>query len=326
MNTASNITLDDIVAARQRIAPWLSPTPFRHYPLLDELVGHGIRVLVKHENHNPVNSFKVRNGLAAVTALPMDVAARGVIAASTGNHGQGVAFAGNKLGVPVTICVPVGNNPEKNAAIRALGATLIETGENYDESVRACSDIAARDGLTILHSTNNRDVLAGAGTMSLEMLEQAPDVSAMVIAVGGGSQVIGAITAARTLKPSLRVYGVQSSDAPAQYESWKARRRLPSVPSHTFAEGIATTVAYEMTFAGLCEGLADFVTVPDREIGQAVRDLWRVTHNLVEGAGATGFAGLKALAPHLAGETVGVVLSGGNLSSEIAAKIFSGAM
>ena len=324
MTMSPNITLDDIVAARQRIAPWLSPTPVRHYPLLDELVGHGVRVLVKHENHNPVNSFKVRNGLAALTALPLDVAARGVAAASTGNHGQGVAFAGHQLGVPVTICVPRGNNPEKNAAIRALGATLVEIGANYDESVHACAEIARRDGLTILHSTNNRDVLAGAGTLSLELLEQAPDVSAMMIAVGGGSQAIGAITAASELKPSLRVFGVQSREAPAQYESWKARQRLAPMASGTFAEGIATTVAYEMTFDRLCDGLAGFVTVPDAEIAQAVRDLWRVTHNLIEGAGAAGFAGVKAMGAELAGETVAVVLSGGNLSSEMAVEILAG--
>ena len=324
MATSPPLTLDDIIAARRRITAWVRPTPVRHYPLLDELVGHGIRVLVKHENHNPVNSFKVRNGLAALTALPADVAARGVAAASTGNHGQGVAFAGYKLGVPVTICVPRGNNPEKNAAIRALGATLVEMGANYDESVHACAELALRNGLTILHSTNNREVLAGAGTLSLELLEQAPDVTAMVIAVGGGSQAIGAITAAREMKPSVRVFGAQSREAPAQYEAWTARRRLEPMASRTFAEGIATTVTYEMTFDRLREGLAGFVTVPDTEIAQAVRELWRVTHNLIEGAGAAGFAGLKALAEELRGETVAVVLSGGNLSSEMAVKILAG--
>ncbi|MEP6836128.1 MAG: threonine/serine dehydratase [Gemmatimonas sp.] len=326
MTTAVNLTLTDIIAARERIAPWLNPTPVRHYPLLDKLVGHGIRVLVKHENHHPVNSFKVRNGLAAVTGLPLNLAARGVAAASTGNHGQGVAFAGNKMGIPVTICVPVGNNPEKNEAIRALGARLVEQGANYDASVQACAELAEREGLTVLHSTNNRDVLAGAGTLSLELLEQAPEVSAMVIAVGGGSQVMGAITAASALKPSLRVYGVQSCEAPAQYESWKAGARLAPIASRTIAEGIATAVAYEMTFDGMREGLAGFGTVTDREIAQAVRDLWRVTHNLVEGAGAAGFAGLRAMAPALEGETVAIVLSGGNLSSEMAVQILSGAI
>lgn len=325
MTSAPPVSWNDVLAARLRLAPYLDASPVRHYPLLDELVGHGIRVLVKHENHLPVNTFKVRNGLSALTALPFDVAARGVAAASTGNHGQGVAYAGQKLGVPVTICVPVGNNPEKNAAIRALGATLVESGANYDECILACEAIATRNSYTIIHSTNNRDVLAGAATLSLELLEQAPDVSAMVIAVGGGSQVVGALVAAAANKPSLRVYGVQSEEAPGQHEAWRAGHLIPPIPSRTFAEGIATAGAYEMTFPVLRE-LSDFVLVPDAAIAQSVRDLWRVTHNLIEGSGAAGFAGLRKLAPTLAGQTVAVVLSGGNLSTEMAVRILSGAI
>lgn len=325
MTSQSPFTWDDVVSARARLAPYLEPTPLRHYPLLDELVGHGIRVLVKHENHQPVNSFKVRNGLSALTALPLDVASRGIAAASTGNHGQGVAYAGLKLGVPVTICVPVGNNPEKNAAIRALGATLVESGANYDECIAACKSLAERHSYTIIHSTNNRDVLAGAATLSMELLEQAPDVSAAVIAVGGGSQVVGALAAADASKPSLRVYGVQSAEAPGQYESWKAGHLVAPIPSRTFAEGIATQGGYDMTFPMLSK-LEDFALVSDADIAQAIRDLWRVTHNLIEGAGATGFAGLRKLAPALAGQTVAVVLSGGNLSTETAARVLGGAV
>lgn len=323
MTSSLPISWDDVVAARQRLAPFLEASPLRHYPLLDELVGHGVRVLVKHENHLPVNTFKVRNGLSALTALPLEVAARGVAAASTGNHGQGVAYAGQKLGVPVTICVPVGNNPEKNASIRALGATLVESGANYDECILACEAIAAQNAYTIIHSTNNRNVLAGAATLSMEVLEQAPDVGAMVIAIGGGSQVVGALVAAAACKPSLRVYGVQSEQAPGQFEAWRAGHFNPPIPSHTFAEGIATAGAYELTFPAL-GGLADFVLVPDAGIAQAVRDLWRVTHNLAEGSGAAGFAGLRKLAPTLAGQTVAVVMSGGNLSTEMGARILSG--
>lgn len=326
MTLPASITVKDIRAARLRLAPYLQPSALRHYPLLDEVVGHGVRVLVKHENHNPVNSFKVRNGLSAITALPPDVAAQGVAAASTGNHGQGIAYAAHQLGIPATICVPIGNNPEKNAAIRALGATLVETGSSYDECTMNCAKLASDKGFTVLHSTNNRDVLAGAGTLSLELLEQAPDVSAMVIAVGGGSQVVGALVVADALKPSLRVYGAQSAEAPAQHESWKANKRLAPIPSRTFAEGIATAVAYDMTFDTLVAGLADFVLVPDAAIAQSVRDLWRITHNLVEGSGATGLAGLRALAPTLQGQTVAIVLSGGNLDSATASRILGGAM
>lgn len=323
MSLPASITIDDVRAARERLAPYLQPSPLRHYALLDELVGYNIRLLVKHENHNPVNSFKVRNGLSAVTALAPDLASKGVAAASTGNHGQGVAFAGRQLGIPVTICVPLRNNPEKNAAIRALGATLVETGENYDECAINCGVLAEQQGWTVLHSTNNRNVLAGAGTLSLEVLEQAPEVSAMVIAVGGGSQVVGAMVAANALKPSLRVYGAQSAEAPAQHASWKARAKLAPIPSRTFAEGIATSVAYDMTLQTLCAGLADFVLVSDAAIAQSVRDLWRITHNLVEPSGATGLAGLRALAPQLEGQTVAIVLSGANVDTERAARILA---
>lgn len=323
MNTTS-FSLDTITAAGERLAPYLQPSPTRHYALLDELVGFGIHVLVKHENHLPVNSFKVRNGLSALTALPFDVADRGVIAASTGNHGQGVAYAGKQLGIPVTIYVPAGNNPEKNASIRALGATLVETGASYDECIVACTEHAVRHGLTLVHSTNNADVISGAGTLTLELIEQFPEVSAMVVAIGGGSQAVGALTVAQALKPSLRVFGVQSEEAPAQYEVWRTGEINSPIPSRTFAEGIATANGYEMTYQSLKRGLADFVLVPDAAIAQAVRDLWRITHNLVEGAGAAGLAGLRTLAPQLEGQTVAIILSGGNLDTARAVRILSG--
>ena len=318
------ITIDRIVAARARIAPYLSASPTRNYPLLDELVGHGIRVLVKHENHLPVNTFKVRNGLAAVTALPPDVAARGVIAASTGNHGQGVAYAGRQLGIPIVIYVPANNNPEKNASIRALGAELVEIGASYDECIAHCQIRAEQDGLTLIHSTNNADVIAGAGTLTLELVEQHPEVSAMVVAVGGGSQAVGAITVAAARKPSMRVFGVQSSEAPGQFEVWRTGEFSTVIRSRTFAEGIATAGGYEMTYELLRSGFEDFVLVSDAAIAQAVRDLWRVTHNLVEGAGAAGFAGLRAIAPMLEGQTVAIILSGGNLDTKTAQQILAG--
>ena len=160
------ISYDDIVAARERLRPFFDASPVRHYPQLDELVGYDIRVLVKHENHLPTGSFKVRNGTASITALSPEQAAQGVIAATTGNHGLGLAWAGAARGVGVTICVPTGNNPEKNAGIRALGATLIEVGERYDETVAACRAIAEQEQRTIVHSTNHLPVIAGAGTMS----------------------------------------------------------------------------------------------------------------------------------------------------------------
>ena len=318
------INYADILAASARIAPHLDGSPVRHYPQLDTLVGHDIRVLVKHENHLPVNTFKVRNATSALTALPADVAARGVAAASTGNHGQGLAWAGARLDIPVTICVPVGNNPEKNAAIRSLGARLVETGDSYDASAAACATIAAEKGLTVVHSTNNRDVLAGAGTLTAEFLERAPELDAIVIAVGGGSQAVGAIVVRDAIAPNLVVYGVQSTGARAQHDAWHDGRRRSGEIANTFAEGIATGSTYELTFDTLRSGLADFVLTTDADMAQGVRDLLRITHNLVEGAGSAGLAGLHALAPRLAGQTVGIVLCGGNLDAARLMEILAG--
>ena len=167
------ISLDDIRAAAVRIAPFLTATPLRHYAELDHAVGNGIRVLVKHENHLPTNAFKARNGLALITALSADERRRGVVAATRGNHGMGLARAGSLLGVPVTICVPHGNNPEKNAAIRGFGAELVQAGTDYDAAVAAADELVQRRGMVLAHSTNDRRVLAGAGTMAVELVEQA---------------------------------------------------------------------------------------------------------------------------------------------------------
>ena len=165
--------------------------------------GRGIAVWVKHENQAPTNSFKIRNALSVVTLLSEEERRRGVVAATRGNHGLGVACAGALDGVPVTICVPRGNNPEKNEGMRGYGATLIEEGRDYDESVTVAERLVRERGLTLIHSTNDARVLAGAATLSLEMLREAPDLDALVVSVGGGSQAVGALTVARTLRPGL---------------------------------------------------------------------------------------------------------------------------
>lgn len=324
MTSSWPITIDDVLAARDRLRPYLTPSPLRQYPLLDALVGHGISVFVKHENHLPVQTFKVRNGLSALTALGPAERARGVIGASTGNHGQGMAYAARLLGIPCTIVVPEGNNPDKNAAIRALGAELVEFGALYDASAQRCAELSAARGLTLVHGINNRHVIAGAATMTLEIIEQEPALNALFIALGGGSQAVGALTVARARHPSLRVIAVQSEAAAAQYESWKRGVIVRDHPVHTFAEGIATGQAYEMTFAALKEGLADFVTVTEDALAESLRDLIRTTHNLPEGAAAGGLAGLRKVAAQYEGQRVGIVMCGGNIGVEALATILNG--
>jgi threonine dehydratase len=318
------ITLEDVLRARRRVRDYLRPTALRRYASLDEAVGNGISVFVKHENHNPTNSFKVRNALSTMTAMPDDARTRGVVAATRGNHGLGVAYAGSLLGVPVTICVPLGNNPEKNEGMRGLGAELVERGKDYDESVEVALALVRQRGLTMVHSTNDRNVIAGAATATWEILEASPDIEAMVVSVGGGSQAVGAMTVARALRPGFPVYAVQAERARATYDSWKAGARVAGESADTFADGLATRNAYEMTFPALLEGLAGFVLVSEGEMAKAVRVLLRTTHNLAEGAGAAGLAGLMKLREELAGRKVGILLSGGNIDRETLRRVVSG--
>jgi threonine dehydratase len=319
------ITWNDVVAARARIAPYLPLTPLRHYPALDAEVG--ARVLVKHDNHLPTNAFKARNGLALITALSDDARARGVVAATRGNHGQGLAWAGQLLKVPVTICVPFGNNPEKNAAIRGFGAELIEAGHDYDAAAEVAGRMVAERGMTLAHSTNDPAVIAGAATITAEILEQigAAPLDAMVVAVGGGSQAVGAMTAIRARRPDVAVYGVQAAGASSIHDAWHAGRPVAHESCSTFADGLATRQTYELTFGALRTGLAGFVAVSEAEIADAIRLLWRTTHNLAEGAGAAGLAGLRQLRDRLRpSASVAVILSGSNLDEPTVRRVMSG--
>jgi threonine dehydratase len=316
------IRIDDILAARERLAPYLAPTPLRNHPTLDAALP-GLTLFVKHENVQPTGSFKVRNGLATITALDSAQRSAGVVGATTGNHGLGLAFAGRQLGVPVTICVPRGNNPEKNAALRAWGAAVIEEGADYDEAVSVAQRVVQDEGRTLAHSTNNPNVLAGAGTMSLEIMEQASELDVLLIAVGGGSQAVGAIIVARALRPGLEVIGVQAAGASAAHDGWHARAPRRTERAATFAEGVATRSTYDLTFPSLLEGLTDFITVTDAEIADAVRLIISSTHHLVEGAGAMGVAAARKLAPGLQGQRVGVIFCGGNLDSAVLRRILN---
>jgi len=323
------ITLDDVLAARKRISRFIGATPLRNYPLLDAAVP-GVTLLVKHENLQPTGSFKVRNGLATITALSDAERARGVVGASTGNHGQGLAYAGRQLGVPVTICVPRGNNPEKNAAMRAWGAMVVEEGDDYDAAIAVAQRLVEQEDRVLAHSTNNVNVLAGAGTMTLEIheqLEENPDgidgLDTLIIAIGGGSQAVGALTVVRALRPGLEVIGVQAAGAPAVHDSWHAREPRRTKRAATFAEGVATRGSYTLTLHALIDGLADFITVTDAETADAVRTILATTHHLVEGAGAMGLAAARKLAPRLQGKRVGIIFCGANMDTAVLRRILN---
>lgn len=311
------ISYDDVLAAERRIRPYMTATPLRSYAELDDALG--MHVLVKHENHAPTNAFKVRNGLSVVTAMTEADRRRGVVGATMGNYGQGLAWAGRALGVTVTICVPHGVNPDKLAAMRGLGARIVTEGSDYDDAIAVMDRLVHDEGLYPAHGVNHPAVPAGAGTIMLEILEQAKAINelldAMVIVIGGGSQAVGAMTVLRHRGRECPVFGVQAQGAATIHDAWHDRKpRIGPTPT-TFAEGMATRQTYELTFDALCEGLAGFVLVSDAELAGAMRLLWQTTHNIAEPAGAGGIAALGKLGDRLRGKSVGVIISGANVDT-----------
>ena len=306
-------TLADVLSARRRIAPYLRPTPMHTYPALNELTG--AEVWVKHENHQPIAAFKVRGGINLVSQLDPGERERGVITASTGNHGQSIAYAARLFGVRATVCVPERANPVKVASMRALGAEVVAYGRDYDDARERCEKLAAEHAYRYVHSGNEPLLIAGVGTVALEMLEDQPDLDALVVPVGGGSGAAGTCIVARALGRDLEVIGVQAEAAPAAYRSWKARR-LVEAGMGTFAEGLATRTAFALPQAILWQHLDDFLLVSEEELRSATRLAIEMTRNLVEPAGAAPLAALLRYRDRFAGRRVGIVCSGGNISPQ----------
>jgi threonine dehydratase len=305
------ITLADVLEARRRIAPYLRPTPLHSYAGLSRLVGAD--VWVKHENHQPVGAFKVRGGVNLVSQLSEEERSRGLIAASTGNHGQSIAYAAGLFGVHARICVPVGANPVKLEAMRALGGEIIERGEDFDAAREHCEALAEQRGYRYVHSGNEPQLIAGVATEALEILEDRPEMDVIVVPVGGGSGAAGACVVAKAVRPEIRVIGVQSEAAPAAWRSWHARELLEDA-MRTRAEGLATRIGFELPQRILWELLDEFVLVSEEEIRHAVLLMLEHTRNLVEHAGAAPLAAALRLRDGLADMRVALVASGGNLS------------
>jgi threonine dehydratase len=303
----------DVLLAQRRIRPYLPRTPLHRYPALDALLGTA--VYVKHENYQPVGAFKVRGGINLVSQLSEEERVRGVIAASTGNHGQSVAYAARLFGVKARIVVPEGANPGKVAAMRGLGAEVLFHGPDFDAARKECERLADEHGYRYIHSGDEPLLIAGVATEVLEMIEDEPELDVIIVPVGGGSGAAGACIAAKTLNPSIRVFGVQSEASPAAYESWK-QRRVVEAPNRTRVEGLATGVGFALPQAILCQALDDFFLVGEDEILRAM--VWMVerAHTLAEGAGAAPLAAAYRMRAELQGKKIGLVCSGGNTSPQ----------
>jgi threonine dehydratase len=303
--------LAEVLAARQRIAPYLRPTPLHRYPALDTVAG--TEVWVKHENYQPVGAFKVRGGLNLISQLSAGERERGVISASTGNHGQSIAYAARVFGVRAIICVPEQANPVKAESMRALGAELVFHGRDFDEAREHCEKLADANGYRYIHSGNEPMLIAGVATATLEVLEEQPGIEVIVVPVGGGSGAAGACIVAKAVRSSIEVIGVQSEAAPAAYRSWQAGTLVEDTTT-TFAEGLATRTAFQLPQRILRELLDDFLLVSDDALQAATRLMIEKTRNLVEPAGAAALAAVLSQPGRFADRNVALICSGGNIS------------
>lgn len=270
----------EVLAAQKRIRPYLNPTPLHRYPAIDELIGTA--VYIKHENYQPVGAFKIRGGINLVSQLTKDEKRRGLIAVSTGNHGQSVAKSGQLFGVSVRIVVPIGANAGKIAAMRGMGAEVIEFGEKFDDARLHVEKLTAEFGYRYVHSGDEPHLIAGVGTEVLEMLEEQPYLDVIFVPIGGGSGGAGACIAAKAINPNIQVIGVQSSASRAAYDSWK-QKKIVTAPNETFAEGLATGAGFSLPQAIIQDMLDDFVLVDDEQILQAMSWMVERAHTLAEG-------------------------------------------
>ncbi len=316
-------TLADVLAARARIRDHLPRTPLRSYPALDRLVG--AEVWVKHENLLPTGAFKVRGGINFASRLDPEARRRGVITASTGNHGQSVAYGARLFGVSATICVPEHANPVKVEAMRDLGAEVICIGPTFDEARLHCERLAEERGLRYVHIGDEPDLVAGVATYTLEILEDQPEIDVILVPVGGGSGAAGACLVSHAVRPAIEVIGVQSAQSPAAHDSWSAGEMVAR-PNTTVAEGVATGTAFALPQRVLRELLTDFVLIDDADALAANRLMIEKTRTLVEPAGALPLAAAlrPAVAERLRGRRVVLVCSGANISPAQLAEVVSG--
>ncbi|MBI3978400.1 MAG: threonine/serine dehydratase [Chloroflexi bacterium] len=306
-------TFPGVLRAARLVCRYLQRTPLYTYPGLDELLG--AQTYVKHENHQRIGSFKARGALAAIFALSDEQRARGVATSTTGNHGQGVAYAAALLGVPAQIYAPAGANPEKVAAMRGWGGT-VELVDGDLEAARARALATAADrGMKFVDDGGDARLMEGAGTVALEIVEDLPDLNVLIVPLGGGALASGCGTVLKAVKPSTRLIVVQSEGSPATLLSWRGGR-VQSGPSDSFAEGLVTGRPEELAVEVLGKVVDDGLLVADAELRAAIRLLLRMTHNLAEGAGAAALAAALRLKDELRGKKVALILSGANLSQE----------
>ena len=305
----------EIEAAANTVYAAMPPTPQYAWPLLAER--SGATVWVKHENHSPIGAFKVRGGLHYMARLRADrPESKGVIAATRGNHGQSIAFAARANGVAAVIVVPQGNSPEKNAAMRALGAELVVHGHDFQAALEYAEGLAGDRALAMVPSFAPR-LVAGVATYGIELLTATPDLDTLYVPIGLGSGICGCIAAREALGLTTKIVGVVAENAPCYALSFAQGQPVSTNSADTLADGLACRVPADDAVAVINRHVERIVSVSEGEIKAAMRDYFTATHNVAEGAGAAALAALLQEREQLVGQTVGLVLSGGNVDRDL---------
>lgn len=308
-------TLEELETASEIVYRHLQPTAQIQWPLLTERCG--CETWVKHENHTPVGAFKVRGGLVYLDNLLKQVpTVPGIISATTGNHGQSIAYAARLADIPCAIVVPHGNNPEKNKAMQGFGAELIEAGHDFQAAAEYCADVAVERGYHFVPSFHS-DLMRGVGTYALEFFRNVPDIDVIYVPIGLGSGISGVISARDALGLQTEIVGVVAEQSAAYALSFKQRKPVSTNSSNTMAEGMACRVPNEDALSIIFDGAARVITVSEEELRSAIRHYFTDTHNIAEGAAAAPLAGLLRERKQMAGKRVGLVMSGGNISIDV---------
>ncbi|MCG8428155.1 MAG: threonine/serine dehydratase [Chromatiales bacterium] len=306
------VGLTEVIRAKSMVYRWLKPTQLiRNSGLSDHL---GVEIYFKHENHNPTGSFKIRGGVNLMGHLQCG-GVQGVITFSTGNHGLSVATSAVWHGIDAVVVVPENNNPAKNRKIRETGAELVEAGSTFEEAATVVEELCQQRGLYYVHPANEPHLINGVGTEFLEIIEQLPDLDAVIVPIGAGSEAAAAIVTLKTINPDIEVYAVQAVASPAAHNSWQSGV-IESAPNKTFAGGFATGIAYETPFSIYQSELSDFVLLTEEEIYEGIALMAFYTQNLVEGAGGSTIGAALKLKEKLAGKRVALQVSGCNASPE----------
>jgi threonine dehydratase len=306
------VSLAEIIKASKNVYRYLSPTPLRYYQQLSKKIAASI--WLKHENHNPTCAFKVRGGINLLAQLTQSQREAGLYTASTGNHGQSIAYASQVFQAKAVIYVPQNANPGKVAAMQSYGAQVVHFGDNFDQC-RAAAQEAANKNKGLFIGPTDEILINGVGSYGLEIINDLPEVDVIIVPVGAGSGICATSIVAKTINPKIKIIGVQSAQAPAQQRSWKNNQQIEA-DVNTIAEGVATGVPFINTQKIMHEYVDEFIVVEDRDIIRANKILIETTHNLIEEASATTFAAALKLKSQLTDKKIVLVMTGGNISMQ----------